>query len=560
MKTISIGKQDFESLIENEYFFIDKSDFIDEWWAGGDDITLITRPRRFGKTLNMSMLNCFFSNRYHNRADLFENLNIWKKEKYRKLQGTYPVIFMSFASVKENTAYGAKKQIKAQITKVYEENKFLLSGNILSENEKNFFNRVNIDMEDVDASIALNELCSYLNRYYEKKVIILLDEYDTPMQEAYVNGYWDEFTSFVRNVFNSTFKTNKYLERAIMTGITRISKESVFSDLNNLNVVTTTSKEYETSFGFTESEVFDALDSYGLSDKKQEVKMWYDGFVFGTQPDVYNPWSITNYLDKKVLRPYWAATSSNNLVNAIIQKSSANIKTMLEKLIKGESIEVNFDEQIVFNQLDSEENAIWSLLLAGGYVKTDKVEYRGILLEPWYTLSITNRETLSVFAVMVKGWFSSQSVHYNEFVSALLRDNLKEMNIYMNDISLSTFSNFDTGNHPSKKMQPERFYHGFVLGLLVELMGRYDIKSNGESGYGRYDIMLVPLKDNDNAIIIEFKVMDTDSEKTLNDTADAALDQIEEKAYDTELLNNGVEKNRIKHYGFAFSGKKVIIK
>ena len=558
-KTISIGKQSFSSLRENNYFFVDKSHFIKEWWEKGDDITLITRPRRFGKTLNMSMLECFFSNKYVNRADLFEGLSIWQDEEYRKLQGTYPVIFLSFAAVKAGNLEDAKTQIKQEIARLYRENRNLMKEDIFGEDERELYYRTTVKMDDVTAQDSLRNLSEWMERYYGKKVIILLDEYDTPMQEAYVQGYWDQFTSFVRSLFNASFKTNPYLERAIMTGITRVSKESIFSDLNNLRVVTTTSNLYADCFGFTEEEVFAALDEYGMGDKKDEVKQWYDGFTFGEHGDIYNPWSITNYLDERRLYPYWASTSSNGLVSRLIRTASADVKEKMEDLLRGQAITVNFDEQIVYNQLDDNEEAIWSLLLASGYLKVQNIDYRGITLEPWYTLDITNIETLSMFMTMFRGWFKNKDANYNDFVKALLRGSLKEMNIYMNDVALATFSSFDTGKKPSEKSQPERFYHGFVLGLLVELRDRYQIRSNRESGYGRYDVMLIPVTEVDDAIVIEFKVHEPDEEETLKDTVRGALEQIAEKNYDAGLLAQGIPADRIRHYGFAFEGKKVLI-
>ncbi len=555
-QVVSIGNQRFDNIRQEKSFYIDKTAFIKEWWESRDPVTLIMRPGRFGKTLNMSMLNCFFSNRYKGRGDLFEGLSIWQEEKYRKLQGRFPVLFLSFAAVKADNLIEAKQQLKAQLAYLYEENRFLLDGDLLSENEKAEYKKVTMYMGDAESSLCLNRLCLYLNRYYQKKVILLLDEYDTPMQEAYVQGYWKEFTAFVRSLFNASFKTNSCLERAIMTGITRVSKESVFSDLNNLNVVTTTSREYADAFGFTEKEVFVALDQFGLSERKQEVKTWYDGFTFGGKRDIYNPWSITNFLDKKEFRPYWAATSSNSLISKLIQSAAPEIKEGMEFLLEGEEIVVSFDEQIVFDQLDQSKNAIWSLLLAGGYLRTEKVEYRGMMLEPWYHLQITNLETFSAFSSMFKGWFENAASNYNEFVEALLAGRLKEMNVYMNDVALTTFSSFDIGNHPSRRSQPERFYHGFVLGLLVELRDRYRVCSNRESGYGRYDVMLIPLHANDDAIVIEFKVKDPEEEGSLQDTVKAALQQITEKNYDAELEAAGISKDRIRHYGFAFEGKR----
>ena len=557
-QTISIGKQDFVSLRENHYFYIDKTDFIRQWWENADDITLITRPRRFGKTLNMNMLNCFFSRQYENRGDLFKGLSIWTDQKYQKLQGSYPVIFISFADVKQNNYKDAIQKIKNIIVDVYRQHRYLNKEDCFTENEKQQMMEITEKMDDVTAQDALKNLSSYLKLLYGKKVLIFLDEYDTPMQEAYINGYWDEFTGFMRGLFNATFKTNPYLERAIMTGITRASKESVFSDLNNLTVITTTSDQYADCFGFTEEEVFKTLDQFGMSDKKQIVKQWYDGFSFGPFKDIYNPWSITNYLKEKKLRPYWASTSSNGLISKLLQSASANMKTQLEELLNGKQIIVNFDEQIIFGQLEQDENAVWSLLVASGYLKVEEIEYKGMTLEPWYHLAITNLETISMFSNMFKGWFATASANYNEFIKAMLGGNVKAMNLYMNDIALATFSSFDVGKHFSQRSQPERFYHGFVLGLLVEVRDLYEIRSNRESGYGRYDVMLIPKTKENDGIILEFKVKESE-EKTLEETVQTALAQIEAKKYDTELLQLGVSKEHIRHYGFAFEGKKVLI-
>ena len=317
-KTISIGKQSFSSLREHDNFFVDKTNFIKEWWEKEDDITLIARPRRFGKTLNMSMLECFFSNKYANRADLFEGLSIWEEEKYRQLQGTYPVIFLSFASVKADNLTEAKIQIKQEIAVLYEENRYLLKKDILSDNERRLYNRTTEQMDDTTAQKAIRNMAAWMYRYYGKNVIILLDEYDTPMQEAYVNGYWEELVAFTRSLFNSTFKTNPALERGIMTGITRVSKESIFSDLNNLKVVTTTSDEYATTFGFTEPEVFEALGKCGLDSEKSEVKRWYDGYHFG-RFDVYCPWDVMNYMRDLQQNPEAAPASRKRNKNKKMQ-------------------------------------------------------------------------------------------------------------------------------------------------------------------------------------------------------------------------------------------------
>lgn len=558
-KVIGIGKQSFEDIIQSNCFYIDKTSLIKEWWESEDDITLITRPRRFGKTLNMDMLKCFFSNQYRDQGQLFEGLNIWKEKKYQQLQGTYPVIYLSFADVKQTNYKDAVLKIKKIITDVYQQYIELAGWEGLTEVQVRQFQSVDPYMDDVTAQCALKDLSGYLYRYYEKKVIILLDEFDTPMQEAYIHGYWNEFTAFIRSLFNAAFKTNPYLNRAMMTGITRVSKESIFSDLNNLKVVTTTSEEYATCFGFTQEEVFAALEEFQLADQKDAVKQWYDGFTFGSQQDIYNPWSITNYLKEKKFLAYWASTSSNGLVNRLIQTSKPDVKEFMEELLNEREIVLNFDEQIVFDQLETKENAIWSLMVASGYLKVDKIEYRGILHVPWYHLKITNLETLGMFSEMFTGWFQNTRSNYNAFIKAMLCGNIKEMNAYMNEVALATFSSFDTGSHPSGRTQPERFYHGFVLGLLVELRDQYEVRSNRESGYGRYDVMLIPRQKNQLAFVLEFKVYDAQEELKLEDTVQSALVQIEEKHYDTELIERGISKSKIRHYGFAFEGKKVLI-
>lgn len=566
-RVVNLGEQRFDRLIEENKFYIDKTGFIKEWFETSATVTLITRPRRFGKTLNMSMVECFFSNKYANRGDLFENLSIWNEKsddgnyRYRELQGTFPMIFLSFASIETADYKGMLYMISEEIALLYAKNRFLMQGDFLDEGEREYYKSIRPGIDGETIAGAVKMMAGFLYRYYNKEVIILLDEYDTPMQMAWLYDYWDDAAFFFGGFFSSTFKNNPYLYRGLITGITRIAKESIFSSLNNPDVVTTTSNEYAKYFGFLEEEVFTALDEAGLGSEKQNVKKWYDGFTFGAYTDIYNPWSIASFIRKNgIYDSYWTNTSSNGLVNSLVQRGNPDIKETMEELLQGRSFQTEIDEQIVYDQLEKKHNAVWSLLLATGYLKVEKFECVGRFKRKIYTLRLTNVEVESMFAEMVSEWFSTPDNSYNEFIKALLNDNVRKMNTFMNKVALNTFSSFDSGNKPSEQAEPERFYHGFVLGMVVNLADTYKVCSNRESGYGRYDVMIKPLDRSGKAFIFEFKVLDSDEdEETLEDTLANAHAQIEEKQYEAELIAEGYAPEQIRKYGFAFQGKRCLI-
>ena len=554
-REIAIGQQDYAAIIEKNSFYVDKTFFIKDWWNDPTFCTVILRPRRFGKTLTMSMMEYFFSTKHAGRADLFEGLYIWEQEEFRALQGIYPVINITLADIKEKTHEGAINEIKLIIQSIFNSFTYLADSDKLTSIDKKRF-EAHIENPAVESlARSLRFLSELLYKHHGKKVLIFLDEYDTPMQEAFSSGYWNEIVEFIKNMFNATFKTNPYLEKSLITGITRVSKESIFSDFNHVSIVSTLSKQYETSIGFTEEEVFAAMDEYGLTEK-EKVKFWYDGFNFGNHSAMYNPWSIINYLKYQDFKPYWANTSSNGLVSLVLRQASPELKMEMERLLDGKSIKTSIDEQLIFDTLTGggEDVSTYSLLLASGYMTGTLLvndEDEGEI----YNIRITNHETRRMFKSLIKKWFSGRHNQYNRFVTALLAGSLEEMNYYMANVSSNVFSFFDTGINAA-----ENFYHAFTLGLMVELRDRYIITSNRESGFGRYDIMLEPKnKNSDDAIIIEFKVFKEMHEDTLKDTAAAALKQIEEKQYAAVLMEKGISAEKIRKYGFAFKGKEVLI-
>ena len=564
---LPVGIENFEDIRRSGFYYIDKTMLIEQTLNNWSKVTLFTRPRRFGKTLGMSMLRSFFE--IGTDKSLFDGLYISQdKSLCDEHMGKYPVIFISLKDV-EGLSYDEAFQVFSRIIgNEISKFSFLAESNKLTVLEKEQFKgllhiekgKLIFDKDTFTASLKL--LSQLLYKHYGQKVVILIDEYDVPLDKAYQNGYYHEMVSLIRGLFGQALKTNDYLQFAILTGCLRISKESIFTGLNNFEVVSIMDSMYDECFGFTDKEVQEILKYFDLSEHYADVKEWYDGFIFGSLHDIYNPWSITNYLDTRKLQPFWASTSSNSLVSRLIQTASGEIKEKMEELLQGRQIVVTFDEQIVFDQLGRNENAIWSLLLASGYLKAEQVEYRGLIREPWYHLSITNLETASMFSGMFKGWFGMTQTSYNRFVKALFQGDVDAMNYYMNEVSVATFSFFDTGKEGGKDSEPERFYHGFVLGLLADQAEQYEIRSNRESGFGRYDVMMIPKnqKNTDSlAFILEFKVRNPGKEKSLEETVQTALEQIETKQYDAELLARGIEKERIRHYGFAFDGKQVLI-
>ena len=553
LKTVGLGLQNFEQVIKEKNIYIDKTKFISEWWKSNDGVTLITRPRRFGKTLMLSTVEEFFSARKKNNAELFRGLSISNDTELMKECGKWPVLFVSFANVKSGSYDGALKQFNIIFSKLLSTLEYMKDG--FGNADLDFYNKISIDMEPGISSNCLGYYCKWLCEHYGKKAIILIDEYDTPMQEAYVNGYWDELVGFMRNMFNSTLKTNPYLGRALLTGITRVSRESLFSDLNNLKMVTISSEKYADCFGFTEEEVFEALDAYGYGTEKAKVKAWYDGFKFGSTEGIYNPWSIISFLQEGKYEPYWANTSSNSLVSKLVREGGVEIKQSFENLLQGGSVQTEIDEQLVFGEMDGNEKAVWSLLFTSGYLNAVSMTDIDGITE--YELKLTNYEVVVSFSILVKRWFENAGSNYSYFVKALLEGNIDDMMDTMSEICEDMISSFDG----SGKAAPENFYHGLVIGLLVELRDRYEIKSNRESGLGRYDVMLRPKDKKDNAIIIEFKSKRrSEKGKTLDELCDMALKQIEDKKYETELLSAGFNKDKIMKLAFAFEGKELLIK
>lgn len=555
---VGCGSQSFREFACGKQFYVDKTQFISEWMFSEAKVTLITRPRRFGKTTMISTVEYFLDPRLSGHPEYFEKLNVWRTSRVREWYGKIPTVSVSFGSCKGANYNQAMKGISNSFFMMYDAHSELLKSSRLSEDDREEYRslREMFRKGEVDqAEVAIPRLCRLLSIHYGTLPVILLDEYDTPLLEAYTDGYWNEMIGTCRQLFHCAFKENPYYDRAIITGITRVTKNSLFSDMNNIEVDTVTCKAYSDSFGFTEKEVSDALKCQNLT-SMSKIKSMYNGFIIGGRKDIYNPWSICNYLRNDELLSYWTNTSSNELIRDVIRKHPVRSKYEIERLMSGEVIHKEINENITFQYLDGDENSLWSLLLAVGYIKADNVKKRGELTE--CDVSVTNQEVMDMFRYEILEMFKNGNAIYNEFVTALLDHQVEKMSDILTEIAYSSMSYFDTGKQPSDRV-PENFYHGLVLGLIVSLRDRYHIRSNRESGRGRYDIAMYPINKDEDAFIMEFKIHDSKNEQSLADTAENALQQIKEKAYETDLLAAGISEAKIYKIGFAFSGKDILV-
>ena len=561
-RTIKIGAQGFEGIRACGSFYVDKTRFVRDWWLAQDDVTLVCRPRRFGKTLNLDTVRCFLSTDFAGRGEeLFGGLEVWEDAAMRTLQGTVPVVVLSFARVKQGDFEAMRARVNELMVSLVEAHAYLYAWDGLSVRDREGLDSVTRDMDAVTCANVPNMLCGLLHRFYGVAPVVLLDEYDAPMECAWTGGFWDEASGFMRDLMNSTFKTNPALGRGLITGVTRVSRESIFSDLNNLVVVTSSTPLYQTCFGFTQAEVDAALEEYGLSAKRDVVRDWYDGFVFDGHEHIFNPWSVTQYLQFGEFRAYWANTSGNGLVSEVVRRGDEELKADFEELMRGGEIRKVIDEQVVFSELSTTPDAVWALLLATGYVTSPGPVPEFVATEP-RRLRLTNLEVRLCFDRMVRGWFSPVRVRYDQFSRALLEGDARVATRCLAEVTHACVSSFDAGVHPSGSSEPERFYHGLVLGLLASLRGRYSVESNRESGFGRYDVALVPndgAGGSDPAVLMEFKVFDDWDERTLDDTVARARRQIEDKAYAAGLVERGIAPERIRTYGIAFRGKEVLV-
>ena len=549
MTGIGIGTSDFRKMRVNDYYYIDKSMYIKDIIDNKSEVILVTRPRRFGKTLNMSMLKYYFDCRQDNK-ELFKGLQIMsQEEKYTSKLGAYPVIYLTLKDVAENTYENMLISLKTAILDMYKEHRYLLDSGKIYEEEKEKIKDILYEREGENAlRTAIKELSEYLNRYYEKPVILLIDEYDVPIQSAYVEGYCNEAIGFLKAFYRITFKDNPYLEKTVLTGVSRVAKESIFSGANNFDVFTVLDNEFADDFGITEEEMDEVIEDFKVEDDKKEIKKWYDGYKIGDKEGIYNPWSILNYLTRKELKQYWVNTSSNDLIKLILKKSFT-VKDKIEKLLRGETIEVKIDLETIIVGIENNEDNIWGLMLGTGYLKVVEVVD---LANKIYKVALPNYEIKLLFEQIIDNWFRNK-VMGNDLQS-ILKDlitlNLEEYEEKFKILVREMFSYMDVGENTA-----ENFYHAFVLGMLVGLKDSYYVNSNRESGMGRYDIMLEPKDKNGNSFIMEFKVYKEDKEKDIEETIKSAKKQIEEKQYEQNLKERGF--TNITKMVYAFKGKEV---
>ena len=550
MKGIGIGESDFKMLLLRNNYFIDKSIYIKDIIDNQSVVNIITRPRRFGKTLNMSMLRYYFDIKGKGNKELFKGLKIMEQdEHYTSKLGYYPVIYMTLKDMQGSNFEEALLQLKTELVELFINYADLLKSEKLLDIEKEMFNTVlNLKANKIEIQNALKLLSRLLYKEYDRPVILLIDEYDVPLQTAYVKGYYDEAIDFLKTFYGVTFKDNPYLEKAVLTGVSRIAKESLFSGMNNFKVFTIMDNEFADDFGITSEEMKKIIKDFNVEDDEEEIKKWYDGYKIGNIEGIYNPWSILNYLTDKELKPYWVNTSSNDLIKMTLEKSSS-LKEKMIRLLNDENIEVKINLETIIVGIENREENIWGLMLQTGYLKIEEVVD---FLSRRYKVKFPNYEIKSLFEEIIDTWFDNKVMgnDLNDILNDLITLNLEEFEKKFKVLVEEMFSYFDIGKNTA-----ENFYHAFVLGMLVGLKDSYYVNSNRESGFGRYDIMLEPKDKNANSFIIEFKVMDDFDEKTIEDTVENAKKQIEEKDYEQSLREKGFEK--ITKMVFAFNGKDV---
>ena len=549
MKGIGIGISDFKMLRLRKNYYIDKTMYIKHIIDNQASVILLTRPRRFGKTLNMSMLKYYFDSTAKDSKELFEGLKIMEQgEEYTSKLGYYPVIYLTLKDAGLMNYDLMIMQLKTIMMELYYEHKYLLEGQ-MSEGERTIFNKIlSANANDVDLINSVKMLSKLLNQYFNKPVILLIDEYDVPLQNAYVEGYYDEAVKFFKTFYGTTFKDNPYLEKTVLTGVSRVAKESIFSGANNFKVFTILDNEFSEDFGITEEETDKIIKDFNIEDEKEEIKKWYDGYTIGNTTGIYNPWSILNYLTDRKLMPYWVNTSSNDLIKLVL-KNSVTVKEKIETLLRDEEIEVPINLETIIVGIENDEDNIWGLMLQTGYLKITEVIDLAVHI---YKVKIPNYEINILFQQIVHEWFRNK-VPGND-LRTILKDlvtlDFENFEYKFKRLVKEMFSYMDVGEDTA-----ENFYHAFVLGMLVGLKDTYYVNSNRESGLGRYDIMLEPKDKNGNSFIMEFKLYNGDKEESIEEIIETAKKQIEEKGYETNLKERGF--TNITKIVFAFKGKEV---